>query len=76
MKFHNVSKFAPKNDAEAKKQNWHRIDCLAAHTLKVQRDPLKLKEWFATQDSEWQTAREERFNSRVNSRMGAYTWNQ
>jgi hypothetical protein len=63
--FKNVSKFAPKNKEEEKQQNWHRIDCLAANQLKVERDPLKLKKWFASQDEEWQAARKARFMSRL-----------
>lgn len=68
MKLTNVSKFAPKTEEALKAQNWHKIDCLAANQLKIERDQVKLKAWFATQDEEWQAARKTRFTSRLNER--------
>lgn len=72
MTFHNASKFGPQSEADAKKHNWHRMDCLAANQLRVERDPMKLKKWFASQDEEWQAARKDRFNSRISNNRGAY----
>lgn len=62
----------PQGEAAAKKSNWDRMDCLAAHQLKVERDPIKLKAWFKTQDAEWQTSRGLRFNNRLNDRLRMY----
>lgn len=63
--FSNVSKFGPKDEAQAKKMNWHRIDCLAAYLLRKERDSAKLRAWFASQDEEWQAARKARFMARL-----------
>jgi hypothetical protein len=65
MKFTNACPLGPSTDEEIKTSNWKRMDCLAANQLKVERDPLKLKKWFASQDEEWQTARKARFMSRL-----------
>jgi hypothetical protein len=65
MKFDNACSLGPNTDEDVKKSNWNRMDCLAANQLKVERDPLKLKKWFASQDAEWQAARETRFASRL-----------
>ena len=65
MTFHNASKFGPQSDGDARKMNWHRMDCLAANQLRVERDNSKLKAWFAAQDEEWQVARKARFMSRL-----------
>lgn len=67
MTFHNANSLGAQSEAEAKKHNWHRIDCLAARQLRVERDPLKLKKWFSTQDEEWQASRKGRFTSRVSA---------
>ncbi len=72
MTFHNANSLGSQSEEEAKNHNWHRMDCLAANQLKIERDPLKLKKWFSTQDKEWQVARKDRFNSRVGSRFGMY----
>jgi hypothetical protein len=67
MKFTNACSLGPSTDEEIKTSNWKRMDCLAANQLKVERDPLKLKKWFASQDEEWQAARKARFMSRLMS---------
>lgn len=72
MTFINVCTYGPQNEAEAKKANWHRMDCLAARQLKIERDHTKLKKWFKTQDEEWQAARKARFDSRINDRTRMY----
>jgi hypothetical protein len=65
MKFDNACPLGPNTDEEVKQSNWLRMDCLAANQLKVERDPLKLKKWFKSQDEEWQAARKARFASRL-----------
>jgi len=65
MNFVNVCSLGPNTKEEIKKSNWHRMDCLAANQLKVERNPLKLKKWFASQDEEWRAARKTRFESRL-----------
>ena len=65
MTFHNACSLGPQSEAEAKKLNWKRMDCLAANKLKTEMNPLKLKKWFLSQDQEWQAARKSRFSSRL-----------
>lgn len=69
----NCCSYGPQNESEAKAANWHRIDCLAARQLKIERDPLKLKRWFKAQDEEWQAARKARFNARIVDRTRMYS---
>ncbi len=65
MNYYNACSLGPQTEAEAKKLNWHRMDCLAANKLKTEGNPLKLQKWFASQDKEWQAARKARFSSRL-----------
>lgn len=69
----NCCSYGPQNESEAKAANWHRMDCLAAHQLRVERDHLKLKSWFEAQDEEWQAARKARFNARINNKKRMYS---
>jgi hypothetical protein len=62
---YNACSLGPQSAEEAKKLNWHRMDCLAVYKLKNERDTSKIRAWFKTQNKEWQTDRSARFNSRL-----------
>jgi hypothetical protein len=68
MNYHNANSLGAQSEEQAKKDNWHRMDCLAANQLRVEHDTEKLKKWFASQNEEWQAARKARFTSRLNER--------
>jgi hypothetical protein len=61
---YNACSLGPQSAEEAKKLNWHRMDCLAKRYIKKFDSQAALK-WFAAQDEEWQSARKARFMSRI-----------
>lgn len=63
----NANSFGAQTEEEAKKQNWHRMDCLAKLYIK-KFDRQSAVKWFETQNEEWQRSRLERFTSRLNER--------
>jgi hypothetical protein len=63
----NANSLAPQTAEGIKKQNWHRMDCLAKRYIE-NFDRQTAVKWFESQDEEWQKARVERFTSRLNER--------
>jgi hypothetical protein len=64
---YNACSLGPQSAEEAKKLNWHRMDCLANRNIKKFDIQAALK-WFAAQDEEWQISRKVRLQSRLNER--------
>jgi len=63
----NANSLGAQTEEEARKQNFHRMDCLAKRYIEKFDKPSAIK-WFKTQNEEWQTSRLERFTSRLNER--------
>jgi len=63
----NACSLGPQTAAEAKKQNWHRMDCLAKRYIEKFDSQAALK-WFGTQDEAWKKSRKKKFQSRLNDR--------
>ena len=49
MTYNNACKFGAQTEEEARKQNWHRMDCLAQRYIEKFDKQASLK-WFATQN--------------------------
>jgi uncharacterized phage-like protein YoqJ len=69
---YNACSLGPQTKEEAKKLNWHRLDCLTANKLKIETDSTKILVWFEKQDEEWKAARKARLKQRINSRRIHY----
>jgi len=67
MTYHNANSLGAQSFEQAKKQNFHRMDCLAKRYIEKFDKQTALK-WFKTQNEEWKRSREERFTSRLNER--------
>lgn len=67
MTYHNACKLGPQTEAEAKRLNWQRMDCLAKHNIE-KLDKQSAMKWFAKQPEEWKESRAARFTSRINQR--------
>ena len=67
MTYNNACKLGAQTEEEARKQNWHRMDCLAQRYIEKFDKQASLK-WFATQNQEWKDSRADRFSSRLNQR--------
>lgn len=67
MTYNNACKLGAQTEGEAKKLNWHRMDCLAKHNIEKLDKQSALK-WFAKQNEEWKKSRSNRFSSRLNAR--------
>ena len=72
MTYHNANSLGAQSEEQAKKENWHRMDCLAKYNLKNERDYSKLIKWFAKQNEEWRQSRHKRFMARTNDRLRLY----
>ena len=67
MKYQNACSLGAQSEAEAKKDNWWRMDCLAKRYIE-KFDKKASLDWFETQNEEWQASRKERFTARLSER--------
>lgn len=67
MTYNNACKLGAQTEAEAKKMNWHRMDCLAKHYI-ARFDKKSSLEWFVKQDEDWKTSRANKFHARMSNK--------
>lgn len=68
MTYHNANSLGAQTREQTKKDNWHRMDCLAKRYIEKFDGQAAMK-WFESQSEEWQKSREARFTSRLNERQ-------